>query len=71
MSSARATTWRGDEMTHEPLPRVSTLLPKDARDALIAASQIRNPRDRSIAVQEAAERAKRRYPQFFQTTEKE
>jgi ABC-type iron transport system FetAB ATPase subunit len=43
----------------------STLLPTDARDALVAASQLRNPTDRKRAVQEAIERAKRRYPQLF------
>lgn len=54
-------------MTKEPIPQTSTLLPKDARDALFAASQIANPRERSIAVQAATERIKKRYPQFFKT----
>jgi len=49
----------------ETIPQTSTLLPKDARDALFAASQIANPRERSIAVQKATERIKKRYPQFF------
>lgn len=52
-------------MTHEPIPTTSMLLPKDAREALFAASQIENPRERSIAVQAATERIKKRYPQFF------
>lgn len=58
-------------MTKEPIPQTSLLLPKDARDALFAASQIANPRERSIAVQAATERIKKRYPQFFKTEEKE
>lgn len=44
---------------------VSELLPKDARDALVAASQLRDERVRAAAVQAAIECAQRRYPQFF------
>lgn len=43
----------------------STVLPTDAREALVAASQLSNPTERKRAVQEAIERAQRRYPQFF------
>lgn len=43
----------------------SGLLPTDAREALVAASQIRNATERKRAVQEAIERAQRRYPQLF------
>lgn len=49
---------------HRP---ISSLLPKDARDALVAASQLSNPRQRQQAVQEAIERAQRRYPHLFKT----
>lgn len=56
-------------MTNQPKKRVPAkpcnVLPKDARDALIAASQLPNERQRQLAVQEAIERAQRRYPQFF------
>ncbi len=42
----------------------STLLPPDARKALIAAA--RKPEsERQIAIEEATERVKRKYPQFF------
>lgn len=48
-------------------PTVCGLLPPDARDALIAASQLPNQRDRQLAIQEATERAQRKYPEFYQT----
>lgn len=56
-------TWRGDEM--QPTSKQSSLLPVDIRDELVKASKLRDPRERQAAVQEATERAQRRYPQFF------
>ena len=50
-------------------PTISTLLPKDAREALIAASAIRDTRERARAIQAAIERAQRRYPQHFKLTQ--
>jgi hypothetical protein len=47
-----------------PLPKVSGLLPPDARDALVAASKLPEPR-RTKAVQEAIERAQQKYPHLF------
>lgn len=43
----------------------ATVLPPDARAALVAASQLPNPTERKLAVEDAIERVKRRYPQFF------
>lgn len=51
------------------LPKPANVLPKDARDALIAASQLRDPREKQRAVQAAIERAQRRYPQLFKLNE--
>lgn len=53
----------------EPIPSTSVLLPRDAREELIAAAQIKNPRERAVAVQQAVERAQRHYPQFFNLEE--
>lgn len=47
---------------------VSNVFPPDARDALVAASRIANPRERLRAIEAATERAQRRYPQFFKIT---
>ena len=44
----------------------STLLPKPARDELVAASKIRDDLMRRVAVHQATERAVARYPQYFQ-----
>lgn len=54
-------------MPRKPLPRIANLLPKDARDALIAASTLPDPHARKSAVQQAIERAQRRYPHLFNT----
>lgn len=51
-------------MTHQPMQ--STLLPKPARDELVAASKIRDDLMRRVAVHQATERAVARYPQYFQ-----
>lgn len=56
-------------MKRKPLPKQSNLLPKDARDALIAAAQVPYTHARKIAVQEAIDRAKRKYPHLFNTKE--
>lgn len=48
-----------------PQPPVSTTLPKDVRDALVAASQLRGEKERQKAVQEAIERAQIKYPHLF------
>lgn len=45
---------------------VAKVLPRDAREALVAAAKAR-PAERAKAVQAAADRAKRLYPQFFQS----
>lgn len=47
------------------MPPVSTVLPKDAREALIEASQITNQRERWRAIEAATERAQWRYPHLF------
>lgn len=43
---------------------VCQLLPKDARDALVAASK-RPYHERQVAIDETVARIKRKYPQFF------
>jgi hypothetical protein len=43
------------------------ILPQDVRDGLVAASKIRDPLQRQVAVQEATERAQRRCPNLYQT----
>lgn len=53
------------------IPQFSTLLPPDVREPLIAASEIKNPRDRAAAVHAATQRARRRYPHLFQPVNKE
>jgi hypothetical protein len=53
----------------KPLPKIATTLPPDAREALIAASKLRDPRERKAAVQAAIERAQRKYPYHFNTTQ--
>lgn len=52
-------------MSLKPTDKVSNHLPKDVRDALVAASKIRDPKEKQAAVQEAIERAQIKYPQFF------
>lgn len=45
-----------------PVIGVSTLLPKDAREALLSAAKQRN----SIVLDNVLDQIKRKYPQFFQ-----
>ncbi|SDH41882.1 hypothetical protein [Propionivibrio dicarboxylicus] len=52
-------------------PKPCDFLPPDAREALIAASKIPQPIARRIAMQEATERAQRKYPQFFQSAKEQ
>lgn len=52
-------------MSLKPTQKVSTHLPKDAREALVAASKIRDPKEKQKAVQDAIERTQVKYPQFF------
>lgn len=42
------------------------VLPKEARDRLIAASQIENEKLRAISIDEATKYAKHHHPKFFQ-----
>lgn len=49
-------------------PKVCNVLPADARDALVAASRLPDPRERQRAIEAAIERAQRRHPQFFKAT---
>lgn len=46
-------------------PKPSTLLPQDAREALIAASKVTPARERQRAIEAATERVQRKYPQLF------
>jgi hypothetical protein len=45
---------------------VSTLLPKDVRDELVAASKVTDSGTRLLMVEQAIERARRKYPTYFQ-----
>ena len=47
----------------------SNAAPLWTSDALVAASQLPSPRERQAAIQEAIERAQRKYPQFFNFTQ--
>ena len=43
----------------------SILLPKDAREELIAAAEVTPRANRARAIEDATERARQKYPQFF------
>lgn len=49
----------------KPAPMCSYLLPPDARSMLIRASRTPDERERQIAIDQAADEVRRRWPQFF------
>lgn len=56
-------------MVRSPIPKMSGLLPADVREALIAASKVRDPFRRAMAIEQATVSARRRCPKFFQTSQ--
>jgi hypothetical protein len=50
---------------------IANQLPPAARDLLVRASQVRDPRERRIAIDAAIERVKVRFPDCFQPIPKE
>lgn len=44
---------------------IATLLPQRLADALRQAAQIEDPRERMLAIEDVAERARSNYPQLF------
>lgn len=51
-----------------PLPLPVAILPKEARDLLIAATRVRSEHARRIAIDAAIDTVKLRYPNYFQPT---
>lgn len=47
------------------IPIYSTLLPHDARYALVKAAQVKDPYERLAAIDRAAEAARQKYPHLF------
>lgn len=56
-------------MTKPFMPAPVAVLPREARDMLVAASQVKDERARRIAVDAAIDYAKIRFPHYFIPTQ--
>lgn len=56
-------------MTKPQKPQPATTLPREARDMLVSASQVRDERSRRIAIDAAIDYAKLRFPKYFKPTQ--
>ena len=50
-------------------PQPVAVLPREARDMLVSASQVKDEHARRIAIDAAIDYAKLRFPQFFQPSQ--